>query len=172
MRESGWNMSIASDERFTPQHVLDVFRGYADIILDPCSIASNPVRARHHFVRSDDGLNQGWHFEYSHSGWTFVNPPYSRGQLVRWAHKAHGEHKAFGLEIGMLVPSDMSTGWAHFLLKHANAVGFWKQRIRFQLPDGSYESGAKFGSAVYYFGERQGRFKRVFESHATVLVLR
>lgn len=58
------------------------------------------------------------------------------------------------------------------LLRNANALAFWHKRIAFLKPDGTYEAGAKFASMSAYFGERAGRFNRVFSPHATVLFLR
>ena len=66
-----------------------------------------------------------------------------------------------------LVIADTSTRATQLLLERANAVAFWKKRIRF-----AGANGAKFANALFYLGERQGRFRRVFEPYATVLVLR
>jgi hypothetical protein len=154
-------MSKDSDVRFTPQHVLNVVREFDEIVCDPCTVASNPAGANLFYTEADNGLVQPWG-----GGLTFVNNPYSRGQIFPWAEKCALEAK-IGLEIIQLIPADMSTIYTKFLFGKANAVAFWDKRIVF---DGS--NGAKFGSAFWYFGDRQGRFKRVFEPHATVLFLR
>ena len=49
-----------SDQRFTPQDVLDVVREFAPIMLDPCTTEANPVGAALHFTAQDDGLGTEW----------------------------------------------------------------------------------------------------------------
>lgn len=154
-------MSKASDIRFTPDHVLDVVREFSSIALDPCTTSKNPVAADDWYTESDDGLSRPW------DSMSFVNPPYSRGQLLKWSAKASHEWYPRGVESIVLVPADTSTAATQFLLDLAHAVAFWRKRICF-----AGDCGAKFANALFYFGERQGRFKRVFGPHATVLVLR
>jgi hypothetical protein len=163
-------VSIASDVRFTPQHVLDVVREFEVIALDPCTTPQNPVGAK---VFCDvDGLGVCWSgfiadWAPAHVPFAFVNPPYSRGELLKWARKAVEEWRRNQVESICLVPADTSTRASQLLLAEANAVAFWRHRICF-----AGEQGAKFANALYYFGDRQGRFRRVFERWATVLVLR
>lgn len=154
-------MGKESDIRFTPQHVLDVVREFDVIALDPCTTPDNPVGAERFYTEYDNGLVQRWF------GLTFCNCPYSRGQILPWGKRAFSAWSGSAVESMLLVPADTSTLATQFLLNHANAVGFWKKRICF-----AGESGAKFANAMFYFGEREGRFKRVFDPHATVLVLR
>lgn len=153
-------MSKPSDIRFTPKHVLDVVREFDDIALDPCTTQDNPVGARGFYTEADNGLVEPW-YEF-----VFWNPPYSRGQLIKWAQRAYSAWSGSEVESIGLVPADTSTEATQFLLSHATAVAFWKKRICF-----AGESGAKFANALFYFGEREGRFRRVFEPHATVIVL-
>lgn len=156
-----------SDIRFTPQHVLDVVRAFDRIALDPCTTPDNPVGADRFYTEADDGLNQWWQVRPA-PGIAFLNPPYSRGQLLRWADRvAVAWAGVEGVESIMLVPADTSTEATQFMLDHANAVAFWDKRICF-----AGTAGAKFANAFFYWGERQGRFKRVFSPHAHVLVLR
>lgn len=154
-------MTIESDQRFTPQHVLDVVREFAPIALDPCTTQNNPVRAASFYTEAGDGLAQPWF------GLTFWNCPYSRGQPLKWAERANGAWRGSEVESIGLVISDTSTAAVRYLLATANAVAFWNKRICF-----AGDAGAKFANLFAYYGERQGRFKRVFDAHATVLVLR
>jgi hypothetical protein len=161
---------IESDQRFTPDHVLDVVREFDDIVLDPCTADGARTRAWVMIGLPSDGLAESWSGRIADScatGVTFVNPPYSRGQVLRWAAKARDEWALHQVESILLVISDTSTSATKYLLQHANAVAFWDKRICF-----AGDQGAKFANAFFYFGERQGRFRRVFEPHATVLVLR
>lgn len=154
-------MSVDSDQRFTPQHVLDVVREFDTISCDPCTTPDNPVRAICHYTEADNGLEQPWH------SLTFWNCPYSRGQPLKWAERANGAWRGSEVESIGLVISDTSTAAVRYLLATANAIAFWNRRICF-----TGDAGAKFANLFAYYGERQGRFKRVFSPHATVLVLR
>lgn len=160
-----------TDLRFTPQHVLDVVREFDVIALDPCTTIDNPVRAAMRLTEADDGLQRSWSGIIADSvvgaGVAFWNPPYSTGQLLQWAGKAIEEWERYSVESIGLVPADTSTRATQLLLERCNAVAFWKKRICF-----AGEQGAKFANALFYLGERQGRFKRVLEPHATVIVLR
>jgi hypothetical protein len=167
-------MTKPSDIRFTPESVLDVVREFNDIVLDPCTEAHNPTRALIGLCLSQGkcGLKTCWSGLLAdevpgHEPFAFVNPPYSSGQLIQWAAKAIEEWERNWVESIMLVPADTSTRATQLLLERCNAVAFWKKRICF-----SGEQGAKFANALFYCGERQGRFKRVFEEYATVIVLR
>lgn len=162
--------SKETNERFTPESALAVVREFDDIVLDPCTVASNPTRAKVFLTKKRCGLAECWSGVIADSGGrgvTFWNPPYSRNQLLKWADKALEEWERYGIESIGLVPADTSTRATQLLLKRANAVAFWLRRIRF-----AGDHGAKFANALFYLGERQGRFQRVFEQHATVLVLR
>jgi hypothetical protein len=162
-------MSKESDERFTPQPVLDVVREFAPIALDPCTTSANPTRAAQFLTAREDGLATPWRdmFAVDGEGLVFWNCPYSRGQVSAWALKAIREWSQDDVESIGLVIADMSTAASQLLLERANAVAFWRKRICF-----AGDQGAKFANAFFYFGDRQGRFKRVFEPHAAVLVLR
>jgi len=157
-----------TDERFTPESVLAVVREFHCIVLDPCTAANNPVGAG--VWLTECGLGANWGDLIANAfedGIAFWNPPYSRGQLLQWVTKAHAEWRLEGVESIGLIPSDTSTRATQYVLETANAIAFWKKRICF-----AGEQGAKFANALPYYGERQGRFKRVFEDHAIVLVLR
>ena len=163
---------IESDQRFTPQHVLDVVREFDRIVLDPCTVESNPVGAHLAIIPPNGcGLSICWSGLIAdaadHIGVTFVNHPYSRGHAQKWAEKCVTEWERNSVEIITLSIADTSTRACRFMLERATAAAFWKKRIRF-----AGDASAKFPNVSFYLGERQGRFKRVFEPHATVLVLR
>ena len=158
-------MSKPTDERYTPPDVVRVVSGFARIDLDPCTTWKNPTGARRVYTKDESGLTGAW------SGFTYVNPPYSRGQLAIWVARCI-EAAESGVEIIMLGPADLSTGWSKQLFASAQCLAFWGKRIAFIKPSGEYESGAKQPSAFWYFGERQGRFRRHFEPHASVVFLR
>ena len=153
-----------SDSRYTPQSVLDVVRSLAPIGLDPCAPASNPTEARIFFTEAEDGLAQTWLCRPGEL--VFVNPPYGRGELSRWASKVV---ESRGLEVLVLTPCDLGTRWARVLFQGgARALCGWHGRIAFVRPDGTYETGAKQPSLFWYFGARIDLFRMCFESRGSV----
>ncbi len=156
-----------SDQRYTPEHVLAVVREFATIDLDPCTTPDNPVGATAFYTFHDDGLNQRW--RHGAHACVYVNPPYSRGELQRWADKVVHEAHA-GCEIVMLTPCDLGTRWATSLFDaEFQAMAFWRGRIAFVTPEQPYEAGAKQPSVFWYFGRRTSRFMRVFSKRANVI---
>lgn len=156
---------VPTDERYTPEHVLEVVRAFAPIGLDPCAPPSNPTRAAWFLTIKEDGLTALWSCAADQC--VFVNPPYSRGLLDAWAAKVT-DVAASDCTIDMIVltPCDLGTKWAGRLWKRAQAFAGWRGRISFVRPDGSYETGAKQSSLFWYFGERVERFRRVFAPYA------
>lgn len=156
-----------TDERYTPHHVLQVVRDFAPIALDPCAPMHNPVAAIEFMTAQTDGLARPW--GSTADGCVFVNPPYGRGQLQRWADRIVTEAHA-GREIIMLTPCDLGTRWATALFCGGwSALAFWRGRIAFELPAGLYSAGAKQPSCFWYFGRRSKRYMRVFSGHANVI---
>lgn len=162
---------LESDERYTPGVVLSLVRQVAPIGLDPCTTAANHTKATRFYTRADDGLAREWWADCKRSELIYVNPPYSRGQLVRWAAKMIDGWHEFHTEIIALTPCDLGTKWSTMLFQHADAMAGWRGRISFVRPDGSYDTGAKQPSLLWYFGERAKRFERVFRDHANVALL-
>jgi len=108
-----------------------------------------------------DGLEVSWYAS------VWCNPPYSRGQVIRWARKAIQE-AVCGSEVLMLTPADVSTAWFRELRENCDAVCLLRRRVGFLRPDGTAMPGAKFGSAVWYFGPRRRRFDRIWGEHGHV----
>jgi len=102
-------------------------------MFDPC-----PVN------QSFDGLESPWLAS------NFINPPYSRGQQIKWIKKAEKEAK-YGKTSVLLLPSDTSTDHWHYAMKTANCIYLLDSRVRFVGASGS----PKFGSAIVeYFNTR------------------
>jgi phage N-6-adenine-methyltransferase len=159
-----------TDERYTPQRVLDVVRAVAPIGLDPCTTKDNPTKARFFYTPDEDGSTASWAL-CPPDELIYVNPPYSRGMLAKWAAKVvHSAQQ--GREIIMLTPCDLGTIWATTLFNHADALAGWRGRIAFEFPNGEYDVGAKQPSLLWYFGERGKRIKRIFDDHSNCILLR
>ena len=111
-----------SDHWATPVDVL-LARQFGPFDLDPCATRKT-AKAPLFFTRRDDGLRQHWR------GKVFVNPPYS--DPAPWLKKAIEETSSGSAElVAVLLPSDVSTGWFHELVKDRAEIHFWRGRIRF-----------------------------------------
>ena len=154
-----------SDERYTPPWVRDIVHRFGPIALDVCApVGANPMEAAVTYTREDDGLSKPW----SVTGLNWCNPPYSRGQVIRWAECAVSQ---YGAESILLTQADVSTAWFGYLWDHCASVCLFGRRIGFVRPDGSAMPGAKFGSAFWYFGTDTYEFESVFGEHGKVVIL-
>ena len=145
-----------SDQRYTPKRVLDVVRKFDAIAVDPCTTIDNPAGAKRYWTELDDGLAKSWA-----PGLAFVNPPYSRGQLILWMDKCVREARS-GSEAIALIPSDLGSRAGTLAAYTADALCFVKGRLSFGSPDGQLPQGAKQPSVLVYWGERSKRFAAVF----------
>jgi hypothetical protein len=160
----------------TPLEVLELVRQFDSIGLDPCSNAQSIVGARTEWrlERGEDGLRRSW---LGH-GLTFVNNPYDAG--LAWSKKMFIE-SALGVEIIGLQPARTDTEWFQDYIAKANALCFWRGRIKFGagVPDvlqrslfpsngapqlKEPESGAPFPSVLPYFGRRRSLFREIFST--------
>jgi hypothetical protein len=151
-----------SDHWNTPEEVLERVRKIAPIGLDPCSNTHSVVGAELAWTEADGGLTKSWEGR----GLVYVNPPYSAGNLVRWAAAMTLEAQS-GVEIVYLVPANLETKAWRCLWK-ANAICFPHKRIRFTL-DGKPVGSPRFASAVGYFGQRKMRFFDAFKDYGKVV---
>lgn len=100
-----------TDSRATPQWLLGMFEDW----FDPCPLNPNP---------EIDGLKIDWEDK------TYVNPPYSNGNIQRWVNKAINEAKK-GKRIVMLLPADTSTKYHLDLISAGARIFFSHGRISF-----------------------------------------
>ncbi len=147
----------------TPRYVLDVIESFHPIDLDPCSNEWSKVNASRKVQLPEDGLEVPW----SQNGLTFVNPPYSRGEIPKWTAKAVRESRP-GAHILMLINACPETeAWKDNVWPYASRVGFWRARIKFDKPGGG--TGTKLPSALVYWGDDVRRFDRHFAEHCTIM---
>jgi len=140
----------------TPPEILQLVEEVAPIAFDP---------APANWDRSFDGLVIPWS-AFGPNGLCFVNPPYGPA-LPEWTRKAAREGKMFGVPIVLLIPARPDTRWWHDNILKADAVCFWKGRIKFV----GAENSAPFPSAFVYFGARRERFREVFAKKGWVVLL-
>lgn len=145
-----------SDRRITPPWLLDVVRDFAPITLDPCTEPHNPTGA--HMFWTSGGLEGSW------AGFVWVNPPFSRGEVQRWAEKCVSESS--DCEIILLTKDDCRTSWNRYLVDNADARCRIQRGVGFLEPaeDGTWKQlvGPSWGTALWYWGRRRRRFARVF----------
>ena len=143
----------------TPANFLAVVRRFAAIGLDPCSNAASLVGATTAWTEEDDGLPRSW----ADKGLVYCNPPYGR-EILPWAQKMQIDG-ARGAEIIALLPARTDARWWQNHITNADAVCFWRGRLRFL----GAESSAPFPSAVAYWGDRRIRFAKVFGDYGWIV---
>ena len=167
-------MSSAKQDWRTPAVVLERVCRLGPIDLDPCA-AANP---RHWFADWNltptnldtwqrDGLGSSWHSLVSSGGVAFVNSPYGR-EIGTWVAKCQTE-AALGCEIVGLWPARPDTRW--FPWATANAICFWRGRLKFESDDGPL-APAPFPSCLPYWGPRATLFRDCFADAGHVVMLR
>ena len=167
-------MSEPSDERYTPEHVLDVVRQFAPIGLDPCTTRDNITDAAFYFhlPEGEDtlcGLTRVWFIPTGTCA--FINPPYSRGELPKWARKIVLESHTSRSLIA-LIPSDLGTEAGQIVAQTADAICFVKGRLTFGTlgEEPKITTGAKQPSIMPYWGADTTRFARIFAQLGVVWV--
>ena len=155
-----------SDERYTPEDVLDVVRAVGTIVLDPCSTPANRTKATYFYTFEDDGLSKDW-WELTRGGLIFVNPPFSN--LKGWVNK-FAEEAAKGCNIVVLTPGDTSTLWFQEVVwLKSSAVCFWKGRIEFIRTAKAFGTKAMQPTLFVFFGKQTDLFEKAFSPHGRVL---
>ena len=146
----------------TDPDFLELVRTVAPIDLDPCSNQWSLVGARHSFTAEQDGLSVMWSV-YNRDGLVFVNPPYGR-KLPKWSKK-FCEEAVFGCQILTLTPSRTDTQYFHNDFLTADALCFWKGRLKFWREGKPYkgkDATSTFPPLVSYWGKHKERFAEVF----------
>jgi hypothetical protein len=134
-----------NDNWCTPEWLTNLL---PEVDLDPCSNPNSTVRAKRalSLENGDDGLTDPWDAPESGVASVYINPPYSRGEVDKWARKAVHFIQAAPTSRALLalVKLDPTTDWwARFHGVPCRAYVF-KDRIKF---DGA-DTGAPFCSAL------------------------
>jgi hypothetical protein len=120
----------------TPQEIADIV---GEVDLDPCSNDRSVVKACARATEAEDGLT----VQARPEAVVFINPPYSRGQVIKWVH--HYGHTRFIF----LLRWDPSTEWFRELIGHCTHVWFPPYRISFVPPPRIKASSNPFPHALY-----------------------
>ena len=152
----------------TPSWLIDRVGRIGPVTLDPCSNPwACPFADRTLSLDAgEDGLAESWE-EVSGGGLTFVNPPYGRGHLARWADKIAFEAMQ-GTEIVALTPT-ASTRWADTLRRACRARVDLAKRISF---GGGKHGAGLFDSTLWYAGPSPYLFAHVFADVGEVRIYR
>lgn len=154
-----------SDERYTDPVLIGlIVAALGPIAYDPCTTKDNPVGAREFSALPDNGLMQDWK-RRARGGLTFVNSPFSTGNLLTWSEKVRDEARG-GLEIVQLTPVDPSTEWYAVLHEHANLILGLKKRQKYGKPGQAFTNVAMQPAMLSYFGARGRMFARAMAPHA------
>jgi hypothetical protein len=158
-----------SDVRITPRWVVDVVRSFCGDrpLLDVCTQPDNPIGADAFYSLAVGrcGMSTKWTYVFGERYIAWCNPPFSRGQVQRWAERAV-EQALLGAEILMLTKDDCRTSWSRYLRNNADARCRIDRGVGFLEPDGNggYKQlvGPQWGSCIWYWGPRRRRFDRIF----------
>jgi hypothetical protein len=169
----------ALDHLLTPPEIADAFDVFGGVGLDPCSNPYSLVPARTRIFDARESwtwpdamvqtgliVGDGLAFNWNGHGLVFVNHPYSNSKV--WLAKAASE----GDEVIVLTMSMTADRWWHdSIFAIATDLLFWKGRLKYYEHDdklGNHgirpcKHGARFSSALIYYGPRPKLFREVFD---------
>lgn len=138
--------SSASEEWFTPPHVIDAVLASvnrSEFDLDPASPRRDgPIPAKVRLTKAEDGLMKRWF------GLVWLNPPYGR-KLPQWVRKSIHEVQAGHVrQVILLLPARTDTQWWWALMDAGGQVEFLRGRLRFLREDGGIGEASPFPSAL------------------------
>ena len=143
-------------EWYTPDSILEIARvTMGGIDLDPasCAAAQERVKAGRYFDCGDDGLKQQW------SGRVWLNPPYARGIITRFACKLAEEVRAGHIPAALWLSNNATeTAWFSELTSVATAMFFPTGRIRSLSPTLGEQRTPLQGQVLVYIGQHEAMF--------------
>ena len=129
-----------NDEWLTPPELVKSLGWFH---LDPCAPIVRPWdTAISHYSEEDDGLSSIW------AGRVWCNPPYGR-ETFKWLEKLHSH----GNGIALIFARTETKGFHSEVWGKADAVFFFKGRIRFHYVDGKKDGTANAPSCLVAYGK-------------------
>lgn len=163
-----------SDSWYTPsKYIESVRKTLGTIDLDPFSSkeANKNISASTFYTIDENALSFTWNKVKT----CFVNPPYSRGMVLKCISKVLFEiNKENIKDCIVLVNSSTDTKWFHLLLNNSAAVCFTFGRISFENVDGKNISGNTKGQCFFLLtkdSEILNTFSNEFSKYGKVLYL-
>ncbi len=132
-------MTAVRDSWCTPKWLADLV---GKVEIDPCTNERSHITCELAFDELDDGLSLPWD-EIPPETVVYCNPPYSRGQVLRWVEKWRHTRFLF------LLRWDPSTTWFSELMPYVTHVWFPNRRINFEPPPGVKASSNAYPNALY-----------------------
>ena len=127
------------DEWLTPPEII---KSLGEFCLDPCSPITRPWEtANNHYTIEDDGLNKEW------NGRVWCNPPYGKETFL-WLSKL----ACHGNGIALIFARTETKGFHAQIWEKADAVMFFKGRLRFHYVDGTRGDSANAPSCLVAYG--------------------
>ena len=134
-------MSKATDEQTTPRWFFDIVNGVFKFTLDAAATKENTLCPAY-YDKESNGLKNPWNES------TWCNPPYSRGEIIRFLVKAAIERDDELHNSVLLIPADTSTKWFRYAYDTANGIFAYAKRLKFN----GCKDSAKFGSLLVLYG--------------------
>jgi hypothetical protein len=128
-----------NDEWLTPPYII---KALGEFDLDPCAPVCRPWNiAKKHYDINDNGLTLPW------EGRIWCNPPYGRDTFI-WLNKlaAHGDG------IALIFARTETIGFHKEIWNKADAVFFFKGRLKFFKVDGTEGGTANAPSCLVAYG--------------------
>lgn len=127
------------DSWCTPKWLADALGPFT---VDPCSNERSHILAASNLSggAGGDGLSIAVSSTFSY----FINPPYSRGQVMRWV-----DHY-IGTDFTFLLRWDPSTAWFRKISEASECVWFAHQRINFEPPPGVTGGSNPYPHALFF----------------------
>ncbi len=134
------NNTINNGEWLTPPNII---KSLGEFDLDPCSPIVRPWdTAKNHFCINDDGLNKLW------AGRVWCNPPYGR-ETFKWLEKLYLHNNG----IALIFARTETIGFHKTIWKKADAIFFFKGRLKFHYVDGTQGNTANAPSCLVAYGK-------------------
>jgi ParB family transcriptional regulator, chromosome partitioning protein len=163
----GLSSRTDDNDWYTPSHIVELARqALGGLDLDPasCALANETVRAGSFYDKHANGLEQRWF------GKVWLNPPYSKNLIAKFAGKLLHEYENGNVESGILLSHNCSeTNWFQICAAGAQRVCFPDSRLQFRNPSRSISSTPARGQTLFYFGKDPTGFTEVFGEIGIVL---
>jgi len=129
-----------NDEWLTPPEII---KSLGEFDIDPCTPINRPWdTAKIHYNKNDDGFTKEWH------GRVWCNPPYGR-QTFEWIHKL----AAHGNGMTLIFARTETLGFHYEVWDKADAIFFFKGRLKFHYVDGTQGQCANAPSCLVAYGK-------------------
>jgi hypothetical protein len=138
--DSSFDRKDRKEDWLTPPYII---KALGEFDLDPCSPINRPYdTAKKHYNKIDDGLKQEW------EGRVYCNPPYGK-ETGKWIKRL----KEHGNGIALIFARTETKVWHEHIWYDADAVFFFKGRIKFYTIEGKQSGAAGAPSALVAYGE-------------------